>query len=820
MMDATHLGTDGVIAAFIECVYEPGDWVEVRYIWPVKKDEILPHSMWYKAVDLAGAEFIKVVQKYNDDRWGVYVGVNPRKDRGGKKTEDVAVFRCLFVDFDGVPLDEVRRRIDEATLPVPTMIVASGREHGYHVYWRLDEPVPCDDWKRYQQGIIDTLGSDGVIKDPPRVMRLPGFLNTKTGYDGTPSCTIVEHDPDRRYGRAEFDKIQAEPDVPATKTEGASDLSPPVAAPTLNGKSVLVIDQYTRGYLDKQTRKGTSRTNKMWQAACNLKAQGWDLKDAQAMILPCAARDGLEDEADNRRQITNAFAQERKLTKDGKGPSQATQIVSLAVETGAELFHDAVGDPYIAINLDGNSEVWLLDSRATRRWLAGLFYRDNGTAPGSSAINDAIGTLEGMAINDGMEHEVHVRVAGDDNTIYVDLANTDRQAVKITTDGWEIVSQPDPHFRRPPGMLPLPMPERGGTVDELAPFVNLKPTSSYFPQLVSWMIMAFRPTGPYPLLAMGGSQNAGKTFACEMIRNLTDPNLCPLRTPPKEPRDIAITATNSWVFGLDNLSNIPPWMSDCLARIATGMYFTTRANYTDRDEAMFHAKRPILLNGIGDTVVASDLLRRTLRIDLDEITDEDHKPEKLLRAQFQIAAPRILGALLDGVVSALQNVSSEDDDHGHSMDDFYRWAVAAEPAMPWPVGTFAKVYAGGQRDADDVAIENSTIGAFVMELAGEGAWQGTATQLQEKLRTLAGHDITKTPSKPWPRNATRLSNDLKRLVPNLRATGILVEWKRESDKQRRKIISISKENAVTTSAPIVTPPPTPDAPPGRVRETM
>ncbi|UCE62337.1 MAG: hypothetical protein JSU63_11605 [Phycisphaerales bacterium] len=53
---------------------------------------------------------------------------------------------------------------------------------GYHFWWRLSEPL-CDLalWTRHQTRIIEAVNSDPNVRDPSRVMRLPGFTNTKPG---------------------------------------------------------------------------------------------------------------------------------------------------------------------------------------------------------------------------------------------------------------------------------------------------------------------------------------------------------------------------------------------------------------------------------------------------------------------------------------------------------------------------------------------------------------------------------------------------------------------------------------------------------------
>ena len=59
-----------------------------------------------------------------------------------------------------------------------------------------------------------------------------------------------------------------------------------------------------------------------------------------------------------------------------------------------------------------------------------------------------------------------------------------------------------------------------------------------------------------------------------------------------------IAATNGWTVAFDNLSGLPPWLSDSLCTLATGGGFSTRELYTDGDEKLFEATRPIIINGI------------------------------------------------------------------------------------------------------------------------------------------------------------------------------------------------------------------------------
>jgi hypothetical protein len=74
---------------------------------------------------------------------------------------------------------------------------------------------------------------------------------------------------------------------------------------------------------------------------------------------------------------------------------------------------------------------------------------------------------------DGPERAVHVRIAEHAGHIYLDLGDEQWRAVDIGPDGWRLTACPPVRFRRPAGMLPLPVPQQGGSVEPLNSFLNL-----------------------------------------------------------------------------------------------------------------------------------------------------------------------------------------------------------------------------------------------------------------------------------------------------------------------------------------------------------
>jgi hypothetical protein len=152
-----------------------------------------------------------------------------------------------------------------------------------------------------------------------------------------------------------------------------------------------------------------------------------------------------------------------------------------------------------------------------------VHYEAMGEAASPAAIRFALDLLEARAQFDGPERAVHIRTAAHAGRIYLDLADEHWRAVEIGTDGWRVVGLPPVRFRRPAGMLPLPRPEPGGSIEALNSFLNL-PSRNDFVLIVAWLLAALRPRGPYPLLAISGEQDSAKTVLCKLLKALVDPS--------------------------------------------------------------------------------------------------------------------------------------------------------------------------------------------------------------------------------------------------------------------------------------------------------
>lgn len=470
-------------------------------------------------------------------------------------------------------------------------------------------------------------------------------------------------------------------------------------------------------------------------------------------------------------------------------PSQATRIVELAYESGISPFRDSDGDPYAIIPIGEHEETWPIRADGFKLHLAQLYYRESDKAPGSQMLVDARNILEGDARFAGPVIPVAVRIAEFAGQLLLDLGDPSWRVVSISRAGWTIREAGDipVRFRRPKGLQALPLPTQPGDITLLRPLLNLDDPCD-FVLVVGWLLGALYPLGARPLLQVLGEQGSAKSSVARVLRGLLDPNLLALRAAPKDEGDLLIAARNNALLAFDNLSSLPRWFSDALCRLATGGGLSKRELYTDVDEVLLDARRPVLLTGISEVATASDLLDRAITVTLPPIPADQRKTERGLQQATKQAQPHILAGILDAAVVGLQRVDDLVLPDPPRMADFVTWVEACAPALDWEPGRFLAALRDNRRRADSVAIESVPIGpALLVLMETTDRWEGTSTELLVRLGGLVPEAVRRERS--WPTQANQFSAMLQRVVPNLRPEGIEVRLRRSGG---RRLITVER----------------------------
>lgn len=528
--------------------------------------------------------------------------------------------------------------------------------------------------------------------------------------------------------------------------------------------------------LKKDVIKEGGRNNFLAQQAGVYRAQGHEVEYIYALLL--VDNSNFCDPPLDEREVERVAQSIGKKEKAGK-LNIASRMVAYADAVGLRLFKTPENDTYARVPVGDHFEVWSVKSRSFSSWLSHLFYQEEGKAANREGLSSAKTVIEGRAQFDSPTHPVFTRIGKKDDKIFVDLADAQWRSLEIDAEGWRIVDDPPVMFLRGAGMLPLEEPSGDAYLDDiLRPFINVEDDSSWT-ILASWLLMAVHPDGPYPVLVLHGEQGSSKSTVSKFFRSIIDPNEAPLRTRPRNERDLMIAAQNNWILTLDNISSLPDWMSDAICRLSTGGGFSTRALYTDDDEKLFTAKRPVIINGIEELATRSDLLDRSLIVYLPKIDNAHRMPESIIETSFDDLRPSILGALLDatslGLCEQRAGIDYEDTER---MADFFAWLRACESGVGWKSGQFKEAYRENRKSMHLLALEAWPVGnALISWFSEQDEWKGTASHLLTHLKPLVSSSVVRT--RKWPKDATRLSGQLRRLAPNLRSVGIEVTFGRD-----------------------------------------
>jgi len=265
-------------------------------------------------------------------------------------------------------------------------------------------------------------------------------------------------------------------------------------------------------------------------------------------------------------------------------------------------------------------------------------------------------TIAAKATFEGDEHEVHCRIAGQGDAIYIDLGDKDWKAIRVTNAGWDIIADLPVRFQRAPSMRPLPVPVRGGSIELLRRFCNV--CESGFTLFVAVLLAGLRPQSNYPVAVITGEQGTGKSSLVRILARLIDPRMPEQRSTPRTEEDLLVAAKGQHFLSFDNVSGLPDWLSDAICRLSTGGGAGKRRLYTDEDEVLFSGRRLVAINGIEDVAVRPDLVDRAVMLALEPIGEKQRRDEAEYDAEFDRIAPKVLGALLDGVVTGLRDLAA------------------------------------------------------------------------------------------------------------------------------------------------------------------
>ncbi|WP_299876444.1 hypothetical protein [uncultured Cocleimonas sp.] len=450
--------------------------------------------------------------------------------------------------------------------------------------------------------------------------------------------------------------------------------------------------------------------------------------------------------------------------------SKADKLVEL-ISINASLFHNMDDEVFISFEVNSNDssethfENWKLGSQGFKNWASYQFYTHYETTPGDASIKDAADTLYGLGLYRGDEIEVYARYALHESKVYVDLGCPKWKAVEVSRKGYKVIesSNVPVKFVRSNTTREIPIPVKGGNISLIWKHLNIESEDSQF-LCLAWILECMRINRPYPVLEITGEQGSAKSTFQKRLKEIIDPNKVDLRSAPRDVERIYFTTQHNHLISYNNLSHLTANTQDALCALSTGGGDASRKLYSDSEEKVLEAMRPVVINGITPLATRPDLGDRTIAVQLPRVVG--YITESELNKNWEKNQPMIMGSLyelLSLVLAELPNIKRLDKPP--RMADF-AYLGQAMLNVQGIEKSFTEIF---KRNRDRVVlrvIESSVVAqALINLISNEGDFYGTKGHLLERLTKYRPRYFDKA---SWPKSAQGLMNLLNRIAPALR----------------------------------------------------
>ena len=484
--------------------------------------------------------------------------------------------------------------------------------------------------------------------------------------------------------------------------------------------------------------------------------------------------------------MPNRIAWEKEMPEEIKKTTNLRKLVKLALKN-AFFFKDPDSRAFARIKIGKHHELYPLRSSSFEDWLSAINFKEFDEVAPSKLKSDVTLHLEGTTRLLGDTHAVSLRVYGMEKYIELDLGDKDWKSVCITKDGLKVRKHKN-FFYRNKSMKALPFPSRDKLDKNWAENIFNISGNSQSMLIMGWLIGCFMPEGPKPMLVIQGEQGSGKSFLASMLRSLVDPAKADKTSLPSSERDLYVQAQNNYVLSFDNQRTLYKRHSDWLCRMVTGGGYSTRRLYTNTEEEVFSASRPIILNGITQIADQPDLIDRSIFINIPGINADERKPEKELLNSLENIKPQILGEICNALSAILRNKKKEYD-HLPRMADFANFVSRAEEELGWQEGSFVDAMNANRREALEEMNEYDPLLSLIQELARKNKnlayiFSGTPVQLFKRLIEMIPGKFQKS---AFPESPATLSKRLNGLKPVLRVMGIEIKDIKSNGKRIKRI---------------------------------
>lgn len=410
--------------------------------------------------------------------------------------------------------------------------------------------------------------------------------------------------------------------------------------------------------------------------------------------------------------------------------------------------------------------------RQSRKLLRKIFLDHYGVFLNAQQLQNIIEYLEIHKLTEETVYEIADRIFNGNDIWAYELERKTERCVVITPDELYVGNVPGVIFKYASDFQDQIEPDWDiekeaifGLVHEHFSFKNKRQEMLFLLYLITsfWGLNIC-----HPLLILTGEKGSSKSTTMRKLERLIDPKKSDLCGLPKGADGLELRLSNSYFVGLDNLSGISRNVSDTIARAVTGGSVTKRELYENTKEIVLNIKAVVAINGVSLVARESDLLDRSLILELKRIEPRKIKCEEELWRNFERDRPRFLGCIFQILAEAMYDEKEVNVQGKIRLADFHIACVKVGRVLGMSSEEVSDLLWENQRRVSQRSIDEDMVACCLVELMSrKNKYVNSVTGLLHDLGQIAARNSIV--SSTLPKTPNHLSNRLSKVRSNLQA---------------------------------------------------
>lgn len=535
-----------------------------------------------------------------------------------------------------------------------------------------------------------------------------------------------------------------------------------------------------------------SASDSLESQVCQMLEDGKTKIDVIRELVEKCNKSGVEASERKITRLVITIAAEMNNNEDDEPLESDTALLLEVADLVFIVFKDEHGKGHVYMKPNGTN-VPIIHSDIPK-FLVYKFRQIFGRIPKPARVKETMQILEMVAEYESKQISLHNRVATHEGVFHYDMG--DARSIRISSDGWNIIRSPI-LFRRHSHQIVQVDPVRGGDAWKIFDFLNIKVTDQLL--LLVYIISLLIPGIPHPVFHPWGDYGSAKSFLCTVINLFCDPTSVTKMILNKKEADAIQNFYKHYVTVLDNLSEVPDWLSDLICQTCTGGSFNKRKLYTDSDDIIFTIKHCVILNGLEMLIIKPDLMQRTITMHIEKPATV--REESDVWQSFESSRAEILGGMLDILVKAIAIYPTLTLGNLPRMADFYKWGYAIAQAMDNKGEQFVKDYHENIKRQHEGVMHNNLLCQAVVELMeNRNEYKSTVSLTLTALKSIASPSNA---DQSFPKDPKNLGRSLGLINQTLSGFGITYHIDKRQGKGTP--ITFSKKPAPASSASSTSP---------------